>query len=423
MRFQFIYPSWPKLHGQTEFNLPPLGVIQAAASVPPDIEVVVRNEHVESVDFDGDYDLIGISIMLSCQAPRAYELADRFRGEGKIVVLGGLHVALCPDEAASHADSIVVGEAEGSLQRLVADFSEGRMHPRYARDALADTSQLPNPRRDLHDKKRLYTYKGWELVDLVETSRGCRFDCYPCCTPYLGGRVHRVRPIDHVLADMERCSDLLFIVDNSLEQDLEYQKSLFRAMAGLGKRWVSHPITPVPEVLELARDAGCWYVYHAIYTISDKIRDRIKMFHDHGIAVEGTILLGLDDHTEDFIRRFIDFLQDIDLDLAEFTVLTPFPHTRVHDDMEAEGRIFDKDWRHYNAGTVVYQPRQMSPETLQELYDEAWDRFYGDEPQHIKMSRLFWTVAKDSLKRRKGLTNARGAQRGGPRRDLVEPKR
>ncbi len=404
MRFQFIYPKWPKLPGQNPFDLPPLGVIQAAASVPAGVDVAVTNENVEPVDFEGAYDLVGISIMLTCQAPRAYEIADTFRARGKKVVMGGLHVALCPDEAAQHADAVVVGEGEELIPRLVKDFQEGQMASVYRRSqGFADISKLPNPRRALHDKKRLYTYKGWELVDLVETSRGCRYNCYPCCTPYLGGRVHRTRPIDHVLSDLRSCSDLVFIVDNSLEQDVEYQKNLFRAMAGEGKRWISHPITPEPEVLDLAQKSGCWWVYHAIYTISDKIRDRVKMFHDYGIAVEGTILLGLKDHTEDFIKRFVDFLLTIELDLAEFTVLTPFPHTQVYEELEAEGRIIDRDWRNYNASTVVYRPWAISPDKLQELYFQAWDLFYREQSQNARMGKLFWNVAKESAKRRKEL--------------------
>ncbi|MFH2005518.1 MAG: radical SAM protein, partial [bacterium] len=304
MKFQFIFPRWPKLAGQTPFTLPPLGMIQAAASVPADVDVGATDENVQDVSLDGEYDLVGISIMLTCQAPRAYELAAEFRRRGKPVVLGGLHVALCPEEAAEHADAIVVGEGEGLIEQLVADFQRGAMRPRYDRDGFVDITTVPNPRRDLYDKGRFYTYKDWELVDLVETSRGCTFNCYPCCTPYLGGRQHRIRPLDRVLSDIESCGDTLFIVDNSLEQNVEYEKTLFRAMAGMGKSWVSHPISCEPEVLKLAADAGCWYVYHAIYTISDKIRDRIRMYHDHGIGVEGTILLGLDDHDEDFIHRF-----------------------------------------------------------------------------------------------------------------------
>lgn len=396
-----IFPRWPKLASQTPFCLPPLGIIQAAACVPEHVDVSVIDENVSEVALEPDADLVGISVMLTCQAPRAYELARQAREAGKTVVLGGLHVALCPDEAAQYAHSIVVGEGEGLIQDMLLDFERGELKPRYSREGLADLSEVPLARRDLFDKAKSYTYKDWELVDLVETSRGCRFDCYPCCTPYLGGRVHRLKPMERVLRDIERCSDTLFIVDNSLEQSVEYEKTLFQAMAGLGKQWVSHPISPVPEVLSLAKKAGCWYVYHAIYTVSDKIRDRIKLYHDHGIGVEGTILLGLDDHDEDSIRRLVDFLLTVELDLAEFTILTPFPRTKAYDDLEAEGRIIDRDWSNYNAGKVVYRPRQMTPDTLQRLFEEAWTTFYSGESQELKMSQLFLRMLRERSGRKR----------------------
>jgi radical SAM superfamily enzyme YgiQ (UPF0313 family) len=152
--------------------------------------------------------------------------------------------------------------------------------------------------------------------------------------------------------------------------------------------------------------------------MSDRIRRRIRRYHDHGIAVEGTILLGLDDHTEDYIRRFIDFLMEIELDLAEFTVLTPFPHTRTFDDFEREGRILTRDWDAYTADRVVFQPRHMSPERLQELYAEAWETFYRDEPQNYKMFKLFKTVVEREKAdgtfrpRRREMTNRRFGRRG-----------
>ena len=123
----------------------------------------------------------------------------------------------------------------------------------------------------------------------------------------------------------------LFIVDNSLAQDTQWELDLFREMIPLKKKWCCHPIEDDPEVLDLAAQAGAWYVYQAVFDTSDHIRDRIKRYHDHGIGVEGTILLGLDDHSEDDIKRLIDFLLEIELDLAEFTVLTPFPHTQAYD--------------------------------------------------------------------------------------------
>ncbi|MEG1556496.1 MAG: radical SAM protein, partial [Bacteroidales bacterium] len=157
-------------------------------------------------------------------------------------------------------------------------------------------------------------------------------------------------------------------------------------------KWISHTIEDDPKVLELAAQAGAWYVYQAVYDTSNYIKERVKRYHDYGIGVEGTILLGLDNQTEDDILRLIDFLLEIDLDLAEFTVLAPFPHTKAYDDLMRQGRIFDHDWNHYNAGQVVYETKNMSAKRLQELYDYAWKYFYQDESQEEKMFKLFTKV-------------------------------
>ncbi|MFP4476862.1 MAG: B12-binding domain-containing radical SAM protein [Desulfatibacillaceae bacterium] len=419
MKILFIHPRWPKIPEQTTFNLPPLGMIQAAACVPEDVEIAAINENVEEVPLDNDYDVIALSTLLSCQAPRAYELAAEFRKRGKTVIMGGLHPALMPDEAMQHVDALCIGEGEGLVERMVEDIRQGRLEKVYSRPRgeFPDIDSLPNPRRDLHDKKRLYTYKGWELADLVQTSRGCRFNCAPCCVPYLGGRQHRVRPRDQVFRDLDNCGDIVFFVDNSMEQSKRYQLDLFRSLKEYGfreagKRWISHPVTCNPEVLKAAYESGCWYVYHAIYTVSDKIRDRIKMMHDHGIAVEGTILLGLDDHTEDFILRLVDFLLEIDLDLAEFTVLTPFPRSEYWDTLERENRILHRDWNRYNAANVVFQPKHMSPERLQELYEHAWRSFYEERSQTVRMSELFMDVVKDSIRRRRAMERQIAAKKG-----------
>ena len=167
---------------------------------------------------------------------------------------------------------------------------------------------------------------------------------------------------------------------------------MFKEIIPPKKKWISHTIEDDPEVLDLAAQAGAWYVYQAVYDTSDYIKERIKRYHDYGIGVEGTILLGLDNQTEDDIKRLIDFLLEVDLDLAEFTVLAPFPHTKAYDDLLRQGRIFDFGWDHYNAGQVVYTPRHMTPDRLQELYDYAWKTFYQSETQEEKMFKLFSNV-------------------------------
>jgi radical SAM superfamily enzyme YgiQ (UPF0313 family) len=237
------------------------------------------------------------------------------------------------------------------------------------------------------------------MLDLVHASRGCKFNCDPCCAAYLGGRRFRPRPYDKVVAEMESIpNNRLFIVDNSLAQDRNWVEGLFHAMTPLKKKWVSHPIWSNDRIVEKAAEAGCWYVYQAIFNTSDAMRRRVKRLKDHGIGVEGTILMGLDEHDEDYIKRLIDFLMEIDLDIAEFTVLTPFPHSPVRAQLEKEGRILSNNWIDYTADKVVFQPKHMSVDKLQELYYYAWDTFYGKSSYQVKMGELFMKVIEREMR-------------------------
>jgi radical SAM superfamily enzyme YgiQ (UPF0313 family) len=398
MRFLLIYPKWPKLDRQTEFHLPPHGPVVFAATLPPDVEVVFVDENVQALDFDQPVDFVGISVMLTVQITRAWQIADTFRHRGVKVIFGGIAAMLHAEETMAHADAVFLGEAEGRMEAVFADFRNGALKPVY--DFLDDRPPIESvgPARRSILKRELYNYRGIQMVDLVHASRGCRYNCYPCAVAYLGGRQFRPRPIERAIEEMAGIdNNRLFLVDNSLAQDTRWEMELFREMIPLKKKWVSHPIEDKPEVLELAARAGAWYVYQAVFDTSDYIRDRIRRYHDYGIAVEGTILLGMDEHTEDTIRRLIDFLMEIELDLAEFTVLTPFPHTPAYADLKRENRILSFDWNDYSADKVVYRPRHMAPERLQELLQYAWDTFYAAESQPIKMFKLFQRVVRKEM--------------------------
>jgi radical SAM superfamily enzyme YgiQ (UPF0313 family) len=398
MKFKLIYPRWAKLARQTEFHLPPHGPVVFAATLPEYVDIDFIDENLESIDFEEPVDFVGISMMLTVQVKRGWEIADIYRKKGIKVIFGGIAAMLHAEETMAHADAVFLGEAEGRMEQVFADFRSGRLQPSYNfLDARPDISLVGTARRDIL-KRRLYNHKGVQMVDLVHASRGCRFNCYPCAVAYLGGREFRPRPVEKAIAEMAAIdNNRLFIVDNSLAQDTAWETELFRAMIPLKKKWCSHPIEDKPEVLELAARAGAWYVYQAVFDTSDYIRERIKRYHGHGIGVEGTILLGLDTHTEDSIKRLIDFLLEIELDLAEFTVLTPFPHTRAFADLEKQKRILTYDWDRYSADRVVFQPRHMAPARLQELLDYAWDTFYHDESQNIKMAKLFQQVVKKEM--------------------------
>lgn len=395
MKVKLIYPSWPKLQNQPEFHLPPHGPVCFAAALPDDVDVSFCDENVSEVDFSEEADLVAISCMLTCQMPRGWEIADRYRELGKPVIFGGIGTMLHAEETREHADSVFIGEAEGRMSEVVRDAERGQLEPVY--DYFHDfpaTGEIGPARRDILDHS-LYNFRGVQMVDLVHASRGCRFNCFPCCTPYLGGRKFRPRPIDRVVEEVAQIeNNRLFFVDNSLAQDDQWEKDLFRALAPLKKKWISHPIKDDDEILDLAAEAGCWYVYQAIINTSDVIANRVRRLKERGIGVEGTIILGTDEHDEDAIKELVDFLLELELDLAEFTILTPFPGTPIRRRLQDEGRILSDDWLRYTCDKTVFQPARLTVGELDELYQYAWDQFYADCSIELKMAKLYVDVIK-----------------------------
>ncbi len=409
MKFLLVYPSWPKLEHQTRFDLPPHGPTVMAAEIPEWVEVTFVDENVQDVPLRPDWDFVGISVMLTSQMPRACAIADAFLGMGIDVLFGGISAMLHAEDVANHCTSLFFGEVEGRLAQVFEDKKNGTLKPLYDYHQNHPAIELVGPaRRSILDYSH-YQHKGIRMVDLFHASRGCRFNCFPCCTPYLGGRKFRPRPMDRVAEELATIdNDRLFVVDNSLAQNKEWETDLFKTMIPFKKRWCCHPIQDDDEVLDLAAQAGAWYVYQAIVDMSDYIKNRIQRYKSYGIGVEGTIMLGTDDQDEDYIKRFVDFLLEIDLDLAEFTVLTPFWHTRIRDELERQGRIFTNDYSKYDAATVVFEPKLMRPGKLQELYHYAWETFYADEPQTYKMFKLFKRIDPSRNRR----TDAEAARTG-----------
>ncbi len=394
-----VYPRWPKLPEQTEFHLPPHGPVCLAATIPDEYEIRFIDENVDALDLEAGTDLVVLSIMLTCQLPRAFEIAAEYRARGIPVIAGGISAMLHAEEVAGHVDSLFLGEAEhGRFAKVLADWKDGQLKPVY--DYFLDHPPIESvgpARRDILNWER-YTYRGARMVDLVHASRGCRFNCFPCCTAYLGGRRFRPRPLDRVVEEIAGIHhNRLFLVDNSLAQDREWVLNLFSALKPLKKKWISHPILDEDYVMAQAADAGCWYVYQAVFDTSDVIRNRVNRLKDNGIGVEAAVLLGTDNQDEDYIKRLVDFLLEINVDMAEFTILTPFPHTPVTAKLELDGRILHRNWGRYTTAEVCFQPKHMTPDRLQEMYHYAWQSFFKDMSRSLRMARLFQQVIRKEM--------------------------
>ncbi len=152
------------------FSVLPLTAV--AAVTPANHELAICDENVEALDFDADVDLVGVSFMTAV-ARRAYEIADRFRARGRIVIGGGYHPTLCPEDAQRHFDAIVRGDAEGAWQEVLRDAEAGCLRKVYANSSSCDLANVPVPRRDLLAR----TARHYATAYAVQAGRGCRNRC------------------------------------------------------------------------------------------------------------------------------------------------------------------------------------------------------------------------------------------------------
>ena len=193
-----------------EGRMEPLMLGVLAGLTPPDIEVVLYDDRMEAIPYDEPTDLVAITVE-TYTARRAYEIAAEFRLRGVPVILGGMHVALLPEEAAMHADSIFVGDAETGWLQVLADARTQRLRRRY--DGAPGIAQSGNvrPRRDL------YAGKGYLPITLMQFSRGCRFACSFCAVSQYFGKKHYLRRIDEVVAEIEsQPRHFIFFVDDNI---------------------------------------------------------------------------------------------------------------------------------------------------------------------------------------------------------------
>jgi radical SAM superfamily enzyme YgiQ (UPF0313 family) len=377
----------PPKRAMLRFSVLPLTMV--AALTPPEHQVSICDENIEAIDWDCDADVVGITFMTAL-APRAYEVAAAFRGRGKIVVAGGYHATLCPDETAEHFDAVVAGEAEGLWPRVLADIEAGRLQRVYRTFQPADLSVTPLPRRDL----TAGTARHYVTTNAVQTGRGCPHSCRYCSITAFHHRNHRSRPVETVLEEVRQIPsrDFMFVDDNIIG-DPEYAARLFQGLAGIGKRWVgqcSIKIADNPRLLGLARASGCRGLFIGIETLnpqnlaemakgfndSPRYAERLAAIRRAGIAVELSVMVGMDKDDVSVFSRTLDFLQAVNAQALQLNILTPLPGTPLFEDFQKAGRITDRDWSHYDFRHVVIRPAAMTGEELQDGADWLYRQFY-----------------------------------------------
>ncbi len=374
--------------GRTQmFRYSMLSSLYVAAAMPPFVETCILDEEVEPIDYDMEADLIGLSFM-TCSAPRAYQIAFRFRKEKrKPVIAGGYHPTFLPEEVLQHVDAVCVGEAETAVPEMIQDFLAGALKRVY-RAGPVPLAGLPVPNRSLIRKG------AYALVDTLQATRGCPHSCSFCSISAFYGRAFRVRPVEEVLQELQTIGRYLLFMDDNLISDVDYAKELFRRMIPLRKRWISQAgvqIAADDELLTLAEQSGCRGLFIGFESLSDdnlrrwrksfnRSRDYqriVQKLHQHGIGVCAGMVFGYDWDSAGVFPFTLEFLESARVDAVQATILTPFPGTELFQEMSSSGRLFEKDWEKYDFSHVVFEPRNMTRETLQQGHDWLLSRFYS----------------------------------------------
>ena len=371
------------------FGYPIITLPHLATLTPKIHSVKIVNENYDTINFDEDADLVGITCY-TMTAPRVYQIADEFRRRGKTVVLGGYHPTALPEEAKQHADSIVLSEAEATWSELIHDIEKGKLKPFYGPSLDFDMAEIPPIRRDL--------IKHNPIMGAVQTTRGCPYQCEFCAIASFCGHGVKQRPIKNVIEEIKQMPNRVFVIhDPSLTINPGYAREFFKEMIRqkIRKAWVANANSNVlnkadTEFLTLARKSGCmeWFVgfesvkqesLNGVKKTGNKVENfkkMIKKIHEHGMTIQGGIIFGFDEDTPDVFDLTIEKMYEWEIDSVEINILTPYPGTPLFDRFEREGRLITKDWSRYNQVDVVFKPKHMSEKELLEGARKVAKEFY-----------------------------------------------
>jgi radical SAM superfamily enzyme YgiQ (UPF0313 family) len=368
---------------------PPLSLLTLAGMTPDDrYRVLVRDEHVESVEIHEDVDLVAMTVYVS-SAERAYELADMYRARGARVVLGGIHPTTLPFEAAQHADAVCIGPAESVWPQILEDFERGRLQKLYRGRCEGSAACQAPARRDLMNPR------AYLVQNTIVTSRGCPHACSFCYkSSFWGRRYYEPRPpgdIERELASF--LGRFVFILDDNFLADRRHALEMFRLLRGAGLVWqaaASLDVARRPDFLDRAYEAGCRSLFIGFESLSPENMHRankpanagadyaeaIRRVHDAGIMINGSFVFGFDCDRPDVFERTVEFAVENKIETATFHVLTPFPGTQAFAHMHAAGRILHRIWSLYDTRHAVFRPRRMTAVQLEEGYVRAYENFY-----------------------------------------------
>jgi len=394
------------------WRFPMMSIYRLAEITPPVWDIEIIDEDRASLNYENKYDLVAITAMTAL-APRAYEIAGEFRKRGVTTIMGGIHASMIPEEAARYVDCVVTGEADGVgfWKSILDDFVSGILKYRYD-GGIAQ--ELAKPERYISKtfKSRPFSYFPYTYkLSLIQTQRGCPHSCLFCSVHKFSGRKIRSRPVEEIVREVQQEKekhnfDYCFFLDDNIIAHKKRAIELFKALIPLKIKWLSQCDISIgdDDVIELAVQSGLTGILIGIESVNpedfetgmvankkalaQKHERNIKRLRSKGVTVLGAFILGLDGDTQAIADHTLSWANHHQLDLAQFTILTPLPGTKLFEDFDRDGRLITKDWSMYDTCQCVYEPMQpLTKEYLDWAIAYCYRNFHGSIGSVLKRLR------------------------------------
>jgi anaerobic magnesium-protoporphyrin IX monomethyl ester cyclase len=393
---------------------PPLGLMSVAA--------VLKGHEVEILDMKVDRleekdirrkmrsaDIVGISV-LTPSVDSALELCKLGKQCGCLTVLGGVHPSLVPQLVDNpEVDIVVRGEGELSFKEIAdsnsLDSIEGISYKNgnkvvHNPDRIsANLSDLPYPRRDLVSKYKS-KYMAWgKRLDALSTARGCPYRCSFCCVPNVweGYRERTPREVINEIKQTDADAEIIAFVDDNFCFDMKRVEEICDLIIqeGLNDRLYScfsriDSIVKHPDVVAKMFAANMRVVFIGIEAASQSSLDKMKkktklddiykacrILEEKGIMIwAGHIIGNLDDKYED-VTALIQLSKSLPIDIAQYTVITPYPGTELYETAKEKNLIDEFDFTEYCECEPPMHTPHLSRMELLELVIKGYLEFYG----------------------------------------------
>ncbi len=414
-KIAMLEPKSKNIHIFSKYELPRLGNIILATIMKNkgfSANAYYMSER-ELLNLKLDADLIGIST-ITPTAISAYKLADHFRKQGKIVVMGGSHVTFLPDEALQHSDYCLLGEAEESFPKFIEAINNNTSLEdvpglAYHENGEIKCNDRPKPINDLNtiphpDFKLLKTSNllrrlpFFKRIIPIQTSRGCPFDCSFCSVTCMFGKKYRFRSTENIINELKKYDPkkhFIFFYDDNFTANRKRAKKLVSEMIKqkLNFNWstqVRSDIAKDQELLDLMKKSRCKILYIGFESVDPEslkemkknqsvaeIKWSINEIRKRKIHIHGMFVFGFDADDTKKAKTTVDFAIRAKIDTTQFMILTPLPGSDFYKQMRSEKRILDYKWETYDAHHVKFKPKRFTLWELQKAQIDAHTKFYS----------------------------------------------